>query len=140
MDFGFLNPETAEGLTTTLLKRDEMLAVLPRGHAVAEKSSVTPDELAREPYILLDEGEFSEPLEFFHENYLAPNTQYIVYDDYTIMSMVEQGLGVSVLSALVLNRHGRDIEIRRIEPGLVRSISVAYKKQGRPSHRRQIFL
>ena len=130
VDFGFLNPETAEGLTTTLLKRDEMLAVLPRGHALAEKSSVTLDELAREPYILLDEGEFSEPLEFFHENSLEPNTQYIVYDDYTIMSMVEQGLGVSVLSALVLNRHGRDIEIRRIEPGLVRSISVAYKNKG----------
>lgn len=129
VDMGFVNPDAAQGLTTVPLKRDEMLAVLPRGHRLAEKESVSLEELAKEPYILLDEGEVCEPLEYFRANFIEPNTQYIVYDDYTIMSMVEEGLGVSVLSALVLNRHSRNIEIRNISPRLERTVSIAYKNK-----------
>ena len=43
--------------------------------------------------------------------------------------MVEEGLGVSVLSALVLNRHSRNIEIRNISPRLERTVSIAYKNK-----------
>ena len=127
VDFGFVNPDAAEGLTTVPLKRDEMLAVVPVGHRMAGQETVTLEELSREPYILLDEGELSEPLEFFRANGLEPNTQYIVYDDYTIMSMVEEGLGISVLSALVLNKHKRNISVKSIYPKLERTVALAYK-------------
>ncbi len=129
VDFGFVNPDAAEGLTTVPLKRDEMLAVVPVGHRMAGQETVTLEELSREPYILLDEGELSEPLEFFRANGLEPNTQYIVYDDYTIMSMVEEGLGISVLSALVLNKHKRNISVKSIYPKLERTVALAYKNK-----------
>lgn len=129
VDLGFVNPDAASGLTTVPLKRDEMLAVLPVGYRLAKEESVPLKKLAEEPYILLDEGEVCEPLEFFKANSIEPNTQYVVYDDYTIMSMVEEGLGVSVLSALVLNRHNRNIEIRNITPRLERTVSLAYKNK-----------
>lgn len=64
VDFGFVNPDAAEGLTTVALKRDEMLAVLPVNHKMSKRNAVTLKELSKEPYILLDEGELSEPLEF----------------------------------------------------------------------------
>ena len=129
VDFGFVNPDAAEGLTTVPLKRDEMLAVVPVGHRMAGQETVTLEELSREPYILLDEGELSEPLEFFRANGLEPNTQYIVYDVYTIMSMVEEGLGISVLSALVLNKHKRNISVKSIYPKLERTVALAYKNK-----------
>ncbi len=129
VDFGFVNPDAAEGLTTIPLKRDEMLAVLPVNHRMAKMDKVTLEELSKEPYILLNEGELSEPLEFFKENGLKPNTQYVVYDDYTIMSMVEEGLGISVLSALVLNRNNRNIAVKSIYPKLERTVSLAYKNK-----------
>ena len=129
VDFGFVNPDAAEGLTTVPLKRDEMLAVVPVGHRMAGQETVTLEELSREPYILLDEGELSEPLEFFRANGLEPNTQFIVYDDYTIMSMVEEGLGISVLSALVLNKHKRNISVKSIYPKLERTVALAYKNK-----------
>ena len=68
-------------------------------------------------------------MEFFKENGLKPNTQYVVYDDYTIMSMVEEGLGISVLSALVLNRNNRNIAVKSIYPKLERTVSLAYKNK-----------
>jgi hypothetical protein len=106
-----------------------MLAVLPVNHRMAKMDKVTLEELSKEPYILLNEGELSEPLEFFKENGLKPNTQYVVYDDYTIMSMVEEGLGISVLSALVLNRNNRNIAVKSIYPKLERTVSLAYKNK-----------
>ncbi|GAA3334339.1 hypothetical protein GCM10020331_101900 [Ectobacillus funiculus] len=47
---------------------------------------------------LLDEGGLSEPLEIFKQKGLYPNIQYHVHNDYTIMSMVENGLGISIFT------------------------------------------
>lgn len=129
VDFGFINPDAAEKLTTVPLKRDEMLAVVPPDHRMASMESVTLEELSREPYILLDEGELSEPMEYFKMNGLEPNTRYVVYDEYTIMSMVEEGLGISIISNLVLNRHHHKIAVKSITPKLERTVSLAYKNK-----------
>lgn len=106
-----------------------MLAVLPSEHPLSRHDRVTLKELAHEPFILLDEGELSEPLEFFNRNRLHPNVQYKVYDDYTIMSMVEKGLGISILSKLVLSRFHYSIVTKEISPPIVRTIALAYKNK-----------
>jgi len=128
-DFGFVNPEAGGDLHTVPLKEDEMLAVLPAGHPLAEHSTVTLEELSKEPFILLEEGEYSEPLEIFKENGLYPNIQYRVFDDYTIMSMVEKGLGISILPQLVLNRVNYQIVMKEITPKIVRTIGLAYNNK-----------
>jgi DNA-binding transcriptional LysR family regulator len=127
VDFGFVNPKAVSNLTTTPLKDDEMFAVLPKGHGLAEQNEVTLKELLNEPYILLDEGDISEPLTIFQLNNFEPNIQYRVHDDYTIMSMIEQGLGISILPKLVLHRCPYHIITKKISPSFSRTISLAYK-------------
>ncbi|WP_066300057.1 LysR family transcriptional regulator [Bacillus sp. FJAT-29937] len=126
-DFGFVNPKAVSNLTTIDLQEDEMLAVLPTDHPLAAHSNVTLKELTNGPYILLDEGEISEPLTVFKQNNFEPNIQYRVHDDYSIMSMVEQGLGISILPKLVLERCSYNIITRSITPTFARTISLAYK-------------
>lgn len=127
VDFGFVNPKGVSKLTTVPLQEDEMLAVLPAEHPLAAHSKVSLKELTNGPYILLDEGEISEPLTIFNQNHFEPNIQYRVYDDYTIMSMIEQGLGISILPKLVLNRCPYHIVTKSIFPCVIRTISLAYK-------------
>lgn len=129
VDFGFINPaaEGAANLQTVPLAQDEMLAVLPQSHPLVSIDRVTIDDLASEPYILLDEGQLSEPLEFFRQNGLQPNIQYRVFDDYTIMSMIEKGLGIAILPKLVLTRFHYDIVTKEISPPIIRTIGLAYK-------------
>lgn len=131
VDFGFLNPEAITGLTLTHvpLGTDEMLAVLPKGHRLAGREVVSLAELTEDPFFLLDEGEWSEPLEIFRRNGLTPNVQYHVYDDYAIMSMIEQGLGITVLPALILSRCHYQVETRSITPPIVRAICLSYKNK-----------
>ena len=129
VDFGFLNPDAVSDLTALPLRSDEMLAVFHPEHPLASYQEVPLKELLSEPYILLDEGDFSEPMEFFRQNKITPNIQYRVYDDYTIMAMVEEGLGVSILPKLVLSRHHQNISTRAIRPAIVRTIALAYKNK-----------
>lgn len=127
VDFGFVNPEAVSKLTSIPLQEDEMLVVLPANHCLAPKTKVSLEELIEEPYILLNEGEINEALTIFEENSLEPNIQYRVHDDYAIMSMIEQGLGISILPELVLDRCPYNVVTKSISPSFTRIISLAYK-------------
>jgi DNA-binding transcriptional LysR family regulator len=127
VDFGFVNPDAVTKLRTVSLQEDEMLAVLPASHPLAIKNRVSLKELTQEPYILLDEGDISEPLMIFKQNSFDLNIQYRVHDDYAIMSMIEQGLGISILPKLVLSRCPYHIVTKPISPSVFRTISLAFK-------------
>lgn len=127
VDFGFINPEAAAGLKTVEIKTGQMLAVLPKDNASAESKAIKLSDLSKEPFILLEEGRYSEPLEAFRKCGISPNIKYTLHDDYAIMTMVEAGLGVSILAELVLRRTNYNIAVLPTEPPIYRTLSVAYK-------------
>ncbi len=127
VDFGFLTEDVAEGLNFKPLINDEMVMILPKNHKKAKSKKVSLKDFEDDPFIFLDQGKKSEPMEYFIKAGIEPNQQYRVYDDYTIMNMVEQGLGVAILPKLVLHRHHQDIEVRGITPPVFRKVCVAYK-------------
>ena len=129
VDFGFVNPEAVAGLETLPLYRDEMVAVLPPQHPLAKRATVPLAELAAYPNILLDEGEWSAPLTAYARAGLTPDIQYRVYDDYSILAMVAQGLGVSILYRMVVQGEARGCEIRPVCPAVERTVAVACKNR-----------
>lgn len=129
VDFGFVNPDAVQGLQVIPLYQDEMVAVLPEGHPLAAYPAVLLSELAACPFILLDEGEISVPLKAFGRCGLSPDIQYRVYDDDSILTMVEQGLGVSILYQMVAQNPMRACAVRPIEPAVVRTVALACKNR-----------
>lgn len=127
IDFGFVNPSAVSGMETEILKEGAMLAILPANHPLAQKQTVPLEELAKEPYILLEEGNYYEPLEVYKSLGITPNVKYTIHDDYAIMTMVEAGLGVSILAELVLHRTNYRIELRPTDPPISRTIAIGYK-------------
>lgn len=127
VDFGFVNPKAVSGIETIVLKEGAMLAVLPENHPLAEKEVVPLADLADEPFILLEEGHYYEPLEAFRSIGTTPNVKYTIHDDYAIMTMVEAGLGVSILAELVLHRTNYQIILRPTEPPVSRTVAIGYK-------------
>ena len=85
------------------------------------------EELTGEPFILLEEGLYSEPLAAFQSAGLTADIKYTIHDDYAIMTMVEAGLGISILAELVLRRTNYNIVCIPIDPPVYRTIGVAYK-------------
>jgi len=129
-DFGFVNSHAVavKGLKTFPVKSGRMLAVLPEDHPLARLKVVPLKALCRERFILLEEGGYSEPLKAFEKLSLKPDIRYNIHDDFAIMSMVEAGLGVSMLAELMLRRIGNyRIALRPTDPEVQRPISVAYR-------------
>lgn len=127
VDFGFTTPPAAPELNTIPIKNGEMLAVLPKNHPLSKQKSVPIEELTKEPFILLEEGHYSEPMNAFHEAGLEPDIKYTIHDDYAIMTMVEAGLGVSILAELMLRRTNFDIVCLPVEPPVYRTLAIGYK-------------
>ena len=127
VDFGFLTPEVVGTLPHVDLTEDRMMAVLSPSHPLASQSTVRLEQLAKAPYILLEEGDINEPLTYFRQNGLEPNIQYRVHDDYTIMSMVERNLGVSIISSIFLENPSYRLAIRPIDPPVTRTLGVAFR-------------
>jgi Transcriptional regulator len=127
IDFGFVNPNAVNGLQTITLKKGIMLAIFPENHNLAQKEIVSLSDIADEPFILLEEGHYYEPLEAFQSIGKHPNIKYTIHDDYAIMTMVEAGLGISILAELVLRRTNYRILLRKTEPPIYRTIAIGYK-------------
>lgn len=127
VDFGFVNAHAVSGIKTSPVKEGRMLAVLPEGHKLASLDTVPLEALANEPFILLEEGEYSEPLKAFEQSGFKPDIRYTIHDDYAIMNMVEAGLGVSIMAELMLRRINYRLTLRPTSPQVVRPISVGYK-------------
>ena len=109
---------------------DEMVAVLPPEHPLTRKKRVTMQDLSEETFILMDEGaENNTALEGFRRAGLTPKIGYEVYDDYTIMSMIRQGLGVSLLFRRVVRGFSEGVEIRELSSPLTRPVYLAWKNR-----------
>lgn len=127
VDFGFVRLPVSKDLETIFLEADEMRAILPKKHPLAEKSALRAEDFSGEPFLLLEKGAKAEVIDFFKEAGVSPEIKFTTWDDYAIMSMVEKNLGVSVLPSLILRRIPYDILTRPLEPVLSRKIGVALK-------------
>ncbi len=127
VDFGFVNPRAVKGLETTVVKSGEFRAVVPSGHPLATKAAVTLADLAREPFLLVESGAYGEVEEAFAAAGIVPGIRLRMHDDYSLLSMVEQGMGVSILTELVLRKTAYDVAALPIDPPVIRTLAIVTK-------------
>lgn len=129
VDFGFVNPHAVKGLETMVVKSSQFRAVVPAGHSLAERDCVTLEELAGEPFLMVESGAYGEVEEAFAAADITPNVRLRVHDDYSLMSMIEQGMGVSILTELVLRKANYDVVPLPIDPPIIRTLAVVTKER-----------
>ena len=127
VDCGFIRLPSRQGFDTEYLGRDRLMAILPEGHPLAGEKNVRLSDLCQEPFMLLEHGAQAEVSELFHANQLRPRVHFTTWDDYAIMSMVEQGLGVSILPELILRRSPYKITAKELDVPAFREIGIAVR-------------
>jgi DNA-binding transcriptional LysR family regulator len=133
VDFGFVDLPTLKEFEVIPILEDRMLAILPTNHPFAEQESVPLTLFEHEPVILLEEGTKKEVLEMFRKNEIKARIEYRLDDDYTIMSMVENGLGISILAELILKRTQYHLITKETSPRFSRKIGIAIKNKKQAS-------
>lgn len=85
--------------------------------------------LLEDSFIMLEKGVKAEITDIFVKNGLTPNPKFTTFDDYAVMSMVEKGLGISILPSLILKRIAYDIVIKPLDVPAYRTIGVAMRSR-----------
>ena len=129
VDCGFLRLPARKELEAVFLEQDRLLVVLPEGHPLAALEKIPVSALCGEPFMLLEKGEKTEVWEIFERNGFTPRVHFTTWDDYAIMSMVESGLGVSILPELILKRIPYRVVARELEIPAYRNIGLAWKEK-----------
>ncbi len=127
VDFGFLRLPTLPALETLVLEQDKLLAILPKKHPLADCDRFPVAALCDDPFILLEKGANAEISEIFEQNHLSPKIHFTTWDDYAIMSMVESGLGISILPELILKRIPYHIVSKELDVPAHRTIGIAFR-------------
>lgn len=128
VDLGFTHIDYVGQLQSQLLYQDCLYAVLPSKHPLAKQSEVSLSDLAKTELILLDEGENSLTRAAFAKANITPTFTYEIYDDYTILEMIRQDLGASLLYENFLDGLAlEDLTVRHITEKPFRTIVLAWK-------------
>lgn len=140
VDCGFLRLPADPALEVIPLARDNLVAILPQEHPLAALEKIPLEALCQDPFILLEKGDNREVSELFRRHGLAPRVRYTLWEDYAVMSMVEGGMGVSLLHRLILKRTPYQIEARELAVPAYRDIALALKSRQSASLAVQRFL
>lgn len=123
VDCGFLRLPTNPSFETIPLGKDRLMAILPKDHPLSGLDKVPLAELCKEPFMLLEKGARAEISAVFERNHLQPMVHFTTWDDYAIMSMVESGLGISMLPELILKRIPYEIVAKELDVPAYRTIA-----------------
>ncbi|MEW9670603.1 LysR family transcriptional regulator [Ammoniphilus sp. 3BR4] len=129
VDFGFLRLPSKAELETIFLEQDRLLVVIPQDHPLANCDKFPINELLNSPFMLLEKGAKAEISEIFKKHHISPQVHFTTWDDYAIMSMVENGLGISILPELILQRIPYQIIAKELEAPAFRNIGIATREQ-----------
>lgn len=129
VDCGFLRLPVRSDFETVFLEQDRLLAILPENHALAHLEKIPVASLCEEPFMLLEKGARAEVSEIFERCGLTPRVHFTTWDDYAIMSMVESGLGVSILPELILKRIPYRIVTKELDVPAYRDIGLALRSK-----------
>lgn len=133
VDFGFLRLPVDRPFEIKPILTDPLLVVLPPNHPLSVYQNIPPKELENYPFILLSRTYSAEVPDLVKDQGLTLDVRYRTWDDYAVMVMVEQGLGISILPNLMLKRCSYAITSRPLEGGAFRTLVLARRKATPPS-------
>ena len=102
-DIGFFSYQEGMPYEWIPLAEDPMLALLPPDHPLAGAYPLKNCE--EDPFIMPALGCDDDVEALFRRNGIVPKIRFTTMESFSAMSMVEQGLGISVMNRLITEKH-----------------------------------
>lgn len=126
IDIGFVTlPLDIPNCECIPLVEDRILAVLPKNHRLKDAGYFPMSALKDEPFISLLEKSDHDARRALDSAGVKPNIKYTTKDDYAIIAMVEQGLGISLMPELLLKGNDDNVVVKPLEKDFKRTIGIA---------------
>ena len=82
-----------------------MLALLPQGHPLADASTYPLKDCEKDDFIMPALGCDDDVEALFRHYGIVPKIRFTTMENFSAMSMVEQGLGISIMNQLITEGH-----------------------------------
>jgi DNA-binding transcriptional LysR family regulator len=130
IDVGFVIMP-APGINNTLITTDEMCLLVPAGHHLHTRKAVTPAELREEGFVM-EKNQCS--LRLMQRAGLVPNKskpsiRYQASDSATILAMVREGLGITLIPRAILPPKLEGLVALPLDPSFHFQLGLAVKAQ-----------
>lgn len=134
IDIGFLTLPSIEFDTIQLLK-DELFVLVHENHRLNTMKLVHVKSIHNESFIMPKAGCDVLIKRLLRENNVHPNVIFEIKDNNTIISMVQEGLGITIIPEMVLPKNIPNTKVIPLETDLYREIGIAIKSinQASPS-------
>ena len=83
------------------LAEDPLLAILPVDHPMAKEEKFPISACVNEPFVIAGLGIDPELNSLFEKNKINPDVHYMTIENFSALSLVEQGLGMSIMNELI---------------------------------------
>jgi DNA-binding transcriptional LysR family regulator len=139
IDIGVVTLPT-EGSDVVVIGQDEWLAVVPSTHPLGKKRTVALSHLAQEPFLMSRAG--CEPFlrELFAKAKVKPHVQYGVREMPTLLAMIQEEIGVSIVPAWSIPFEIPRIKTLHLHPSVYRQLALAVPSLERASPAVKLFL
>lgn len=128
VDLAFVALPLAIKCKTIPLYEDELLAILPPQHRLVDTPTCDVKDIIRDDFITLLESSNHDFRRVINNTGLKLNVKYTTKDDYAVIAMVRQGLGVSIMPSLILKNNSDGIVCKHLSPRVYRTIALALVK------------
>ncbi|WP_150285507.1 LysR family transcriptional regulator [Rummeliibacillus sp. TYF-LIM-RU47] len=128
VDIGFtsLNRSTV-GLDCIPLIKDRFVLIIPNYHRLREYEQVKVEEIGEEDFIMPRSGCEISIQAYLKEQGVSPQVQLSAVDNQTIIAMVREGLGLTIIPELALANDSIDLMIKPLVPEPSREIVLITK-------------
>lgn len=133
IDCGFLNRPSSNLFQFTPLYRDRLLCIVSNKSALYKKDLVDIKNVELEPFLMTSYNG-SNDVEYILDMYdIKTNIRFELHEESAIMSMVEHGLGISILPELVLPKLPINVRAIPLVQNCYRTIGIATKQSISPA-------
>lgn len=131
VDFTFSsldNIDTNRNLEFLPILEDKYVAIFPKSYNIENTNSFTILDFNGKDFILPDLSYDNSIFEILKKENIKPIFRFLSQNDYSIISMVENGLGFGILPELAIEREKNRLQYLLLEPNYFRTIGISMKK------------
>ena len=140
IDAGFVTLPARVECRVVPLRQDRLLAILPKDHPKAKLDRFPLSEIGGEAFISLLRNSDQDARRAMEAAGVKPDIKFTTKDDYAIIAMVENGLGISIVPELLLQGRTNDLRAMELFPAARRTIALAVPEAAGQSPAVQAFV
>ncbi len=126
IDLGF-SAISSKNLDFIPLFQDDLVVIVNENHPFSLRKEIYINEIESQSYIMSKSGCDVLLKQIFRESNVHPNIKFEIEDNNTILSMVSNGLGMSIVPQIVLDFKPLQLKSLKLLPRVFRTVGILLK-------------